>query len=114
MSERSFRVDPVYVIREPLLLFLQFRKLVVRICRQIIEVRERTKNTGLSLKKELNQRKAKKLVCDGNVGRDVCVGSVTSSDSGHSTQLDSHSGSSVEAGGSPPPPQRRHSALQGT
>ncbi|KAL6449122.1 hypothetical protein ACFW04_000669 [Cataglyphis niger] len=41
-------------------------------------------------------------------------GSVTSSDSGHSTQLDSHSGSSVEAGGSPPPPQRRHSALQGT
>ncbi|XP_033230678.1 rap guanine nucleotide exchange factor 6-like isoform X1 [Belonocnema kinseyi] len=39
-------------------------------------------------------------------------GSVTSSDSGHSTQLDSHSGSSVEAGGSPPPPQRRHSALQ--
>ncbi|CAD1468277.1 unnamed protein product, partial [Heterotrigona itama] len=45
---------------------------------------------------------------------DVCVGSVTSSDSGHSTQLDSHSGSSVEAGGSPPPPQRRHSAMQGT
>ncbi|KOC67318.1 hypothetical protein WH47_12589, partial [Habropoda laboriosa] len=44
----------------------------------------------------------------------VCVGSVTSSDSGHSTQLDSHSGSSVEAGGSPPPPQRRHSAMQGT
>ncbi|XP_076766501.1 rap guanine nucleotide exchange factor 2 isoform X2 [Xylocopa sonorina] len=41
-------------------------------------------------------------------------GSVTSSDSGHSTQLDSHSGSSVEAGGSPPPPQRRHSAMQGT
>ncbi|XP_033230697.1 rap guanine nucleotide exchange factor 2-like isoform X20 [Belonocnema kinseyi] len=41
-------------------------------------------------------------------------GSVTSSDSGHSTQLDSHSGSSVEAGGSPPPPQRRHSALQGS
>ncbi|XP_023318481.1 rap guanine nucleotide exchange factor 2-like isoform X13 [Trichogramma pretiosum] len=40
-------------------------------------------------------------------------GSVTSSDSGHSTQLDSHSGSSVEAGGSPPPPQRRHSAMQG-
>lgn len=39
-------------------------------------------------------------------------GSVTSSDSGHSTQLDSHSGSSVEAGGSPPPPQRRHSAMQ--
>ena len=47
------------------------------------------------------------------VSGDVCVGSVTSSDSGHSTQLDSHSGSSVEAGGSPPPPQRRHSALQG-
>ncbi|XP_066599795.1 rap guanine nucleotide exchange factor 2-like isoform X6 [Prorops nasuta] len=41
-------------------------------------------------------------------------GSVTSSDSGHSTQLDSHSGSSVEAGGSPPPPQRRHSAMQGS
>ncbi|XP_057337131.1 rap guanine nucleotide exchange factor 2-like isoform X3 [Microplitis mediator] len=40
-------------------------------------------------------------------------GSVTSSDSGHSTQLDSHSGSSVEAGGSPPPPQRRHSSMQG-
>ncbi|XP_058810856.1 rap guanine nucleotide exchange factor 2-like isoform X2 [Phymastichus coffea] len=40
-------------------------------------------------------------------------GSVTSSDSGHSTQLDSHSGSSVEAGGSPPPPQRRHSTMQG-
>ncbi|XP_015589946.1 rap guanine nucleotide exchange factor 2 isoform X3 [Cephus cinctus] len=38
-------------------------------------------------------------------------GSVTSSDSGHSTQLDSHSGSSVEAGGSPPPPPRRHSAM---
>ncbi|CAD6226767.1 GSCOCG00005902001-RA-CDS [Cotesia congregata] len=41
-------------------------------------------------------------------------GSVTSSDSGHSTQLDSHSGSSVEAGGSPPPPQRRHSSMQGS
>ncbi|XP_046602543.1 rap guanine nucleotide exchange factor 2 isoform X3 [Neodiprion lecontei] len=41
-------------------------------------------------------------------------GSVTSSDSGHSTQLDSHSGSSVEAGGSPPPSQRRHSAMQGS
>ncbi|XP_023287865.1 rap guanine nucleotide exchange factor 2 isoform X2 [Orussus abietinus] len=41
-------------------------------------------------------------------------GSVTSSDSGHSTQLDSHSGSSVEAGGSPPPPQRRHSGMQGS
>ncbi|XP_044011272.1 rap guanine nucleotide exchange factor 6-like isoform X4 [Aphidius gifuensis] len=41
-------------------------------------------------------------------------GSVTSSDSGHSTQLDSHSGSSVEAGGSPPPTQRRHSSMQGT
>ncbi|XP_063987673.1 rap guanine nucleotide exchange factor 2-like isoform X3 [Diachasmimorpha longicaudata] len=40
-------------------------------------------------------------------------GSVTSSDSGHSTQLDSHSGSSVEAGGSPPLPQRRHSSMQG-
>ncbi|XP_008558235.1 rap guanine nucleotide exchange factor 2 isoform X4 [Microplitis demolitor] len=40
-------------------------------------------------------------------------GSVTSSDSGHSTQLDSHSGSSVEAGGSPPPPQRRHLSMQG-
>ncbi|KAK0164000.1 hypothetical protein PV328_002674 [Microctonus aethiopoides] len=39
-------------------------------------------------------------------------GSVTSSDSGHSTQLDSHSGSSVEAGGSPPPSQRRHSSMQ--
>ena len=44
---------------------------------------------------------------------DMIIGSVTSSDSGHSTQLDSHSGSSVEAGGSPPPPQRRHSAMQG-
>lgn len=44
----------------------------------------------------------------------ICVGSVTSSDSGHSTQLDSHSGSSVEAGGSPPPTQRRHSSMQGT
>ncbi|KAK0078780.1 hypothetical protein PV325_002109, partial [Microctonus aethiopoides] len=44
---------------------------------------------------------------------DMCVGSVTSSDSGHSTQLDSHSGSSVEAGGSPPPSQRRHSSMQG-
>ncbi|XP_026823676.1 rap guanine nucleotide exchange factor 2 isoform X6 [Ooceraea biroi] len=47
-------------------------------------------------------------------GLEPSPGSVTSSDSGHSTQLDSHSGSSVEAGGSPPPPQRRHSALQGT
>ncbi|XP_032687611.1 rap guanine nucleotide exchange factor 2-like isoform X15 [Odontomachus brunneus] len=45
-------------------------------------------------------------------GLEPSPGSVTSSDSGHSTQLDSHSGSSVEAGGSPPPPQRRHSAMQ--
>ncbi|XP_032687604.1 rap guanine nucleotide exchange factor 2-like isoform X8 [Odontomachus brunneus] len=47
-------------------------------------------------------------------GLEPSPGSVTSSDSGHSTQLDSHSGSSVEAGGSPPPPQRRHSAMQGS
>ncbi|XP_063217155.1 rap guanine nucleotide exchange factor 6-like [Bacillus rossius redtenbacheri] len=43
-------------------------------------------------------------------------GSVTSSDSGHSTQLDSHSSSSAEVGqpgGSPPSSQhRRHSAMQ--
>ena len=60
---------------------------------------------------------------------DVVTGSVTSSDSGHSTQLDSRSNSSMEVtnsasaggatynsgpGGSPPPSQiRRHSALQG-
>lgn len=46
----------------------------------------------------------------------VCIlsGSVTSSDSGHSTQLDSHSGSSVEVqhGGYSPLQTRRHSALQ--
>nr|CAD7257644.1 unnamed protein product [Timema shepardi] len=43
-------------------------------------------------------------------------GSVTSSDSGHSTQLDSHSGSSLEVGHlgscSPPPQHRRHSVMQ--
>ncbi|XP_046668061.1 rap guanine nucleotide exchange factor 6 isoform X3 [Homalodisca vitripennis] len=41
-------------------------------------------------------------------------GSVTSSDSGHSTQLDSHSNSSVEAGGigGTSPPHRRHSVMQ--
>ncbi|KAJ9600078.1 hypothetical protein L9F63_009620, partial [Diploptera punctata] len=46
-------------------------------------------------------------------------GSVTSSDSGHSTQLDSHSNSSVEvvAGanqGGCSPPHRRHSSIQAT
>ncbi|XP_021942904.1 rap guanine nucleotide exchange factor 2 isoform X4 [Zootermopsis nevadensis] len=47
-------------------------------------------------------------------------GSVTSSDSGHSTQLDSHSNSSVEVaagpnqgGCSPPSQHRRHSVMQG-
>ncbi|XP_054267681.1 rap guanine nucleotide exchange factor 2 isoform X3 [Macrosteles quadrilineatus] len=43
-------------------------------------------------------------------------GSVTSSDSGHSTQLDSHSNSSVEVGGGglggSSPPHRRHSVMQ--
>ncbi|XP_049804195.1 rap guanine nucleotide exchange factor 2 isoform X2 [Schistocerca nitens] len=41
-------------------------------------------------------------------------GSVTSSDSGHSTQMDSFSNSSVEVGGSSSPPSqvRRHSAMQ--
>lgn len=48
------------------------------------------------------------------------LGSVTSSDSGHSTQLDSHSNSSVEVaagpnqgGCSPPSQHRRHSIIQG-
>jgi hypothetical protein len=48
------------------------------------------------------------------------LGSVTSSDSGHSTQLDSHSNSSVEVaagpnqgGCSPPSQHRRHSVIQG-
>lgn len=48
------------------------------------------------------------------------LGSVTSSDSGHSTQLDSHSNSSVEVaagpnqgGCSPPSQHRRHSTIQG-
>lgn len=48
------------------------------------------------------------------------LGSVTSSDSGHSTQLDSHSNSSVEVaagpnqgGCSPPSQHRRHSVMQG-
>lgn len=48
------------------------------------------------------------------------LGSVTSSDSGHSTQLDSHSNSSVEVaagpsqgGCSPPSQRRRHSIIQG-
>ena len=43
------------------------------------------------------------------------LGSVTSSDSGHSTQLDSHSNSSVEAaaiGSGTSPPHRRHSVMQ--
>uniref|UniRef100_A0A1B6CBW2 Rap guanine nucleotide exchange factor 2 n=2 Tax=Clastoptera arizonana TaxID=38151 RepID=A0A1B6CBW2_9HEMI len=42
-------------------------------------------------------------------------GSVTSSDSGHSTQLDSHSNSSVETAaicGGTSPPHRRHSVMQ--
>ncbi|KAK6645111.1 hypothetical protein RUM43_001387 [Polyplax serrata] len=44
----------------------------------------------------------------------VTSGSVTSSDSGHSTQLDSQSGSSIEVqhGGYSPLQARRHSALQ--
>lgn len=46
-----------------------------------------------------------------------CLGSVTSSDSGHSTQLDSHSNSSVDTAaigpaGSPPLQHRRHSVMQ--